>query len=155
MNRGQGFKRPELPPRVRPVVTRNVDPPRAVMRPATRFAEPVTKENAIRSEPYLRLVASLPCWRCGVQGHTQAAHGDEGKGMQIKACDLTAWPACGPRGGLVGCHYFVGSTGSISREERRTLEKQAAADTQATLIEMSQDDAKVRRVLIAVGLVKG
>lgn len=144
-----------MPARVRPVFTPRTEPARATMRPATRFTEPIVKAEPVRSEAYRRLVAGLPCWRCGVHGYSQAAHSDEGKGLALKACDLTCWPGCGPHDGLVGCHYFVGSTGSISRDDRRALEKQAAADTQATLITMSQDDRKARRVLIAVGLVKG
>jgi hypothetical protein len=155
MKPGKGFRRPEMPKQERAPLKPRSEPARAVIRAATKFVEPVLKDNVVRSEPYLRLVASLPCWRCGIHGYTQAAHGDEGKGLQIKACDLTAWPACGPHDFKIGCHALVGSTGAMPREDRRRLEKRAAADTQAMLIGLSQNNPRVRRVLIAVGLVKG
>lgn len=147
------FKRAEPPPRVRPVHTPRSEPVRATLRAPTHFAEPIVKAERVESEPYRRLVARLPCWRCGVSGYTQACHGDQGKGMQLKTCDLTCWPGCGPHDEKEGCHEFVGRR--MPREERRTFEARAAADTQATLIALAGDDRKVRRVLVAVGLVKG
>lgn len=149
-----GFSRPAPMRTPRQALVPRNEPARATMRPSLRFVESITKDTPVRSEKYLRAVASLPCWRCGIQGHTQACHGDEGKGMGLKACDLTAWPGCGPHDGLIGCHAYVGSTGKLGRDERRRLEQQAAADTQVMLIEKSQGDHKLRKVLVAVGLVK-
>lgn len=148
------FKRPDYqrPPRA-PLVPR-AEPVRATMTPSIRFIEPVLKDEPVRSEAYRRFVAALPCWRCGIEGYSQAAHGDEGKGMGIKACDLTCWPGCGPHDGLPGCHHFVGTSGSIAKQDRRRLESQAAADTQAALILLSHSDRKLRAVLVAVGLVR-
>lgn len=80
------------------------------------------KADLVRSEPYRRLVAKLPCIHCGIVGHSQAAHADEGKGGHIKSSDLTCYPACGPRTGVIGCHTLIGSTGAYTRDERRTLE---------------------------------
>jgi hypothetical protein len=111
------------------------------------------KERIVRSEAYLRAVASLPCWRCGICGFSQACHGDAGKGMAMKACDLTAWPGCGPRQNEPGCHYLIGSTGRLTREMRRSIEKQAAEETQALLKKMAEHDRKLRATLEKVGLL--
>ena len=73
--------------------------------------------------------------------------------MGIKACDTTCYPACAPHDGLVGCHYLIGSTGTFTRDERRAIEAQAAEATRILLIRMSEHDAKLRKVLVKVGLV--
>ena len=52
-------------------------------------AAQVAKAAPVRSEPYRRAVATLPCAICGVHGYSQAAHANQGKGMGMKACDLT------------------------------------------------------------------
>lgn len=61
------------------------------------------KDEAVRSEPYLRLVALRPCKNCGRRGPSQAAHPPP-KGKQIKQDDREAFPLCadGPR--RKGCH---------------------------------------------------
>lgn len=62
-----------------------------------------------RSKPYLRWVASKPCLACGREGFSQAAHSNQakhGKGRGIKASDEFTFPLCGPRWGLMGCHYM-------------------------------------------------
>jgi hypothetical protein len=41
----------------------------------------VRKEKAIESEPYRRLVAQLPCMWCGIEGYSQHAHLNYGKGL--------------------------------------------------------------------------
>ena len=54
---------------------------------------PIEKENPVRSPQYLRVVASLPCIACGIQGYSQAAHlPPEAKGM--KQSDLLTFPLC-------------------------------------------------------------
>jgi predicted aminopeptidase len=111
------------------------------------------KAAPVRSEAYRRAVATLPCWFCGVHLHTQAAHGDEGKGGMLKSNDLTCWPGCGPHDGLPGCHYIMGSTGSFTQSERRAMEVMAARHTQYTLIALAVSDHKLRRVLVTVGLL--
>lgn len=113
-----------------------------VSRPATRrstfagttTAGAVEKDKPLRSEAYRRLVAALPCWMCHIEGHSQAAHADKGKGLSLKADDRTCFPACGPHDGLVGCHYTIGSTGTLTRDERRALEEQASQETRAAIL---------------------
>jgi hypothetical protein len=120
----------------------------ALLRPMPKPPAPV------RSEPYRRYVAALPCWMCGIVGSSQAAHSDEGKGLALKSCDLTCYPLCGPNNGVCGCHYTVGTSGTLTRAERRSLEQQAAAQTKTTLISMSGSDKKLRSLLVKLGLVR-
>lgn len=84
----------------------------------------------MRSEAYRRAVASLPCAICNVPGHSQAAHANTGKGMGLKACDLTCFPACGPRPGIQGCHAALDQGALFTKAVRRELEPVWAADTQ-------------------------
>ena len=82
--------------------------------------KPRPKSAPWRSEPYRRLVAALPCIRCRIEGYSQAAHADYGKGMATKTGDETCYPLCGPRVGEPGCHEHVGRV--LARENRRSLE---------------------------------
>ena len=65
-------------------------------------AEP--KTEALRSEPYRRLVAALPCAYCGKQDRSQHAHTNAGKGKAIKNDDRDAMPLCADQPDSVGCH---------------------------------------------------
>jgi hypothetical protein len=112
------------------------------------------KERPVRSEPYRRLVASMRCWRCDIGGFSNAAHADAGKGGGIKSSDLTCFPLCVDRPGVRGCHSIFGASGKYTKESRRALELEAAKETQEAIIELSQDDPKIRKVLVKVGLVK-
>lgn len=87
----------------------------------------------MRSEKYRRLVAALPCAHCGKPGPSQCAHGDEGKGMGIKASDETCFPLCADTPGRQGCHTLIGATGHYPREARRALESTYAAWTREQL----------------------
>jgi hypothetical protein len=49
---------------------------------------------------------------------------------------------------------MYGASGSMDKETRRKMEKIGEISTQLKLIEMSQDDYKIRKVLVKVGLVK-
>ena len=61
------------------------------------------KTEAIRSEPYRRLVAAMPCKACGIQGYSQAAHlPPDGKG--VKQDDRLIFALCCDRPGKQGCH---------------------------------------------------
>lgn len=62
------------------------------------------KEDAVRSEPYRRLVAAMPCAHCGAVGYSQHAHENVGKGMGLKVDDRRAMPLCCTRPGIEGCH---------------------------------------------------
>ena len=64
----------------------------------------VFKEKPIESEPYRRLVAQLPCMWCGIEGYSQHAHLNLGKGLGMKTDDRTGFPLCCSRPGIEGCH---------------------------------------------------
>ena len=109
----------------------SVVPRSANMGSATTAAAPIPKAAPVRSEALRRAVASLPCVICGMPGYSQAAHGSEGKGMGIKACDLlTLFPACCDRPGVRGCHSQLDQGALFTKAVRRELEPVWAADTQ-------------------------
>lgn len=105
-------------------------PRAATMGLGTTAAAPIPKAAPVRSEAYRRAVATLPCAICGVYGYSQAAHANQGKGMGMKACDLTCFPACGPRPGIQGCHAALDQGALFTKAVRRELEPVWAADTQ-------------------------
>ena len=61
------------------------------------------KSNPVRDEHYRRSVAALPCISCGIEGHSNAAHGPT-LGRGIKASDLDTFPLCCDMPGRPGCH---------------------------------------------------
>lgn len=115
----------------------------------------VPKDAPVRSEPYRRLVASLPCWMCSAIGPSQCAHADFGKGMGSKVSDLQTFPLCADRPGRVGCHTRMGASGAYKKEVRRGLEVAAVRDTQSALLRRyaSDRDTAERKVLRDVGLL--
>jgi len=155
MNRGSGFKRPERPEKAARILT----PIRQDVKhgAATLPVQAVPKGVYVVDEDYRRYVASLPCWRCGIEDYSNACHADAGpnggKGMMLKACDLTCFPGCVDRPGINGCHSIIGNNTRMSRADKHETERVAAEKTQATLIEMSAGDAKLRKVLERVGLL--
>ena len=72
-----------------------------VLAPASA---PIEKERPLRSERYRRAVASLPCAWCGIEGYSQHAHENDGKGARLKVDDRRAMPLCCARPGIEGCH---------------------------------------------------
>lgn len=114
----------------------SVVPRAATMGLGTTAAAPIPKTAPVRSEAYRRAVATLPCAICGVPGYSQAAHANQGKGMGMKACDLTCFPACGPRPGFQGCHAALDQGALFLKAVRRELEPVWAADTQRRLLDM-------------------
>ena len=123
-----GFKRAQRPASA-PVVHRPLAVP-VQYAVITEQAAPAPKDKPVRSEAYRRLVAALPCVICQTPGYSQAAHANTGKGMGIKACDLTLFPACADRPGVVGCHTKLDQGALFSKAVRRELEPVWAADTQ-------------------------
>lgn len=111
------------------------------------------KVQSVRSEPYRRYISQLPCFMCRIEGHTQVAHGDKGKGLALKSDDLSCYPLCAPRTGEQGCHYYVGMTGKMGQELRRDFEQRGAAWTQEQLISRSWEDHKLRALLKKLGIV--
>ena len=124
------------PDRLRSVPTVTPGAFRAPQPVATTPVVQVPKAAPVRNEAYRRAVASLPCAICGMPGYSQAAHGSEGKGMGIKACDLTLFPACCDRPGVRGCHSQLDQGAMFTKAVRRELEPVWAADTQRRILAM-------------------
>lgn len=88
------------------------------------------KAAVIRSEPYRRYVSQQECFGCRVEGFTQVAHPNFGKGLAMKTCDSKAFPLCGPHWGLPGCHYQLDNSIDMTRAQRRELEAKYTAEMQ-------------------------
>lgn len=141
MNRGKGFKRPELPtvlrrgrrddhagdalPQLAP------QPPMLLLRRGTYAAPPpappVDKERASQSQAYQVATRSLGyCMRCGCRlapgtGAAQFCHADAGKGQGIKTDVRRGWNGC------ASCHRWVGTDRKgLTKAARRALEQYLA-----------------------------
>lgn len=112
-------------PRPRPVAVAVAGPAAAVVH--------VPKTRPIQHQGYMDAVRKLPCIRCGITGFTQFCHADEGKGMGLKTDCRLGWPGCGPHWGLPGCHWYVGTSGAMGRDERRAFERLAGNATRAAI----------------------
>ena len=136
MMRRSGFKRPQRPERV-PTVHKPLAVP-VTYAVITDHVDATPKAEPVRNEAYRRAVASLSCVICGVPGFSQAAHANTGKGMGIKACDMTLFPACADRPDVRGCHSQIDQGALFSKAVRRELEPAWAADTQRKIKAMGQ-----------------
>ena len=94
---------------------------------------PLPKDAPVRSEAYRRLVAAMPCAMCGIEGYSQAAHADEGKGLGIKSDDRTCFPMCADRPESYGCHTMIGRMGGLSQLMRRAFERDAGSKTRLAI----------------------
>ena len=128
MLKRSGFKRPQRFERG-PIVHKPLATP-VVYAVIGDSVGAMPKVAPVRSEAYRRAVAALPCAICLTPGFSQAAHANTGKGMGMKACDLTLFPACADRPGWRGCHSRLDQGALFSKDVRRALEPVWAADTQ-------------------------
>lgn len=91
----------------------------------------------MRSEKYRRVVASLPCIECGLEGYSQAAHSNEwshGKGRGMKASDTALFPLCADRLGVQGCHSRFDQYKLYPREEMEAVTNRFIAQTVMQLL---------------------
>jgi hypothetical protein len=93
---------------------------------------PVPKAEIERDAAYRRLVASLPCIHCGVQGYSQAAHGPAA-GKAMKCSDRILFPLCCDRPGVVGCHQLFDSYRLFDRWTRAAKAQEWAEQTRQQL----------------------
>lgn len=95
------------------------------------------KERPVVSEAYRDLVRAMPCMHCGRPPRSQFCHADQSKGMGMKTDDRRGWPGCGPdlATGQPGCHWLIGTSGRIPKEQRRELEALYGAQTRTVIIE--------------------
>jgi hypothetical protein len=96
-------------------------------------APPIVKDAPVRSEAYRRAVAGLPCKVCGIEGHSQAAHPNTGKGAGMKTSDTDCFPLCADRPGVQGCHQQFDQGAMFDRATRRTLEVDWAIATRCSI----------------------
>lgn len=102
-------------------------------------AAPITlpKEELLRSEPYRRLVAAMPCKACGIQGYSQHAHENIGKALGLKVDDRRGFALCTVAPGRVGCHELFDQYQLVEggREAHRLLGEHWAAETRREINE--------------------
>lgn len=98
--------------------------------------EAVEKETPLRSKPYRRTVTTLPCKLCGVEGHSQAAHPNTGKGVGLKTDDRRCFPLCADRPGVRGCHSQFDQGAMFDKATRQQLEADWGVDTRRTIENM-------------------
>lgn len=106
---------------------------------AEGMTEAVEKDNPLRSEAYRRAVASLPCKVCGIEGRSQAAHANMGKGLGIKSDDRTCFPLCHE------CHQQFDQGAMFDRETRRQIEIDWGVDARRTIDNMGLWPANLPR----------
>lgn len=85
---------------------------------------PKTKPH--RDGKYLRLIATMPCFSCDIDGFSQAAHSNlakHGKGGAQKASDYATFPLCCERPGVMGCHSLFDQGVIVTK-----LNKEAVTD---------------------------
>lgn len=117
----------------------------AVMAVVSGRANAFPKEDAVRSEEYRRLVATLPCKHCGIVGYSQAAHlPPDGKG--IKQDDRLIFPLCCTRVGITGCHVDYDQYRLFARPVAIEVGLAWAADTRRQVIAMGLWPANLTRM---------
>ncbi|WP_250538786.1 MULTISPECIES: hypothetical protein [unclassified Caballeronia] len=89
----------------------------------------IPKPQTFRSEKLRRAVAELPCVCCGRVGYTQAAHGNEGKGMALKVSDAMLAALC------TVCHTDLDQGRTMNKLERRAFVLEMVAKTYMALME--------------------
>jgi hypothetical protein len=111
-----------------------------------------TKVQTYRSEPYRRLVATLPCICCGIERMSQAAHPNTGKGGALKTDDRDCFPLC-HEGSPKRCHQRFDQGAMFTKAERREIELLWAHKTRMQLRQLARDDGQARAIVLAtIGL---
>ncbi len=122
MLKRSSFKRPAyVAPPSAPLV-RSTSGARAVMTMVGDGCASMPKSTPVRSESHRRWVATLPCFACGIEGYSQAAHPNQGRGLGQKASDLDCFPLCCARPGHMGCHFMHDQLIDVTLSERRAIE---------------------------------
>lgn len=117
-----------------------VTPRASVMACASAPAAPVPKAELLESEPYRRAVAALRCMWCGIEGFSQHAHLNLGKGLSLKTDDRTGFPLCSTRPGVEGCHTAYDQYRLVpgGREGHRAYGLEWGRITRATILDSGQ-----------------
>ena len=78
------------------------------------------KSIPAHEKAHYKLIASLPCAECGIDGWSQCAHSNlaiHGKGLGIKANYLYTFPLCCTRPDNIGCHVKLDQLIGMTKEE--------------------------------------
>lgn len=89
----------------------------------------IPKPTTFRSEKLRRAIATLPCMDCGLEGSTQAAHANQGKGGAIKASDARIMALC------IRHHADLDQGGTMTKLDRRAYEDEMILRTYVALME--------------------
>lgn len=84
----------------------------------------IPKTKPVRDEKYRRLIATMPCFSCGIDGYSQVAHSNlakHGKGGAMKASDYATFPLCCERPGVQGCHSMFDQGLIVTKLNKETL----------------------------------
>lgn len=93
------------------------------------MCEPLPKECALQHLGYMSIVRKLACAKCATLAvRREFCHADRGKGMAIKTDCRRGWPGC------PSCHFYVGTSGSMTKAERRAFEDMAGAATRMAVL---------------------
>jgi len=148
MPRGTGFKR-RLPPARQSIVSEGARTLALATRRGSYAAPPpaaaVPKVVPVESERYRRLIALLPCKLCGIDGFSQAAHPNTGKGAGTKTDDRLCFPLCCDRPGVRGCHPQFDQHALMTKPARRLIEPAWGADTRRQIETMGLWPASLPR----------
>lgn len=87
-------------------------------------------KKTYRNPALLATAKGRACVNCGIDdGTIVGAHGNEGKGMRIKASDSTVMFLC------MSCHNILDNGKGLTREQRRQMAYEYNAKTLRILIE--------------------
>lgn len=140
-----GFKRRAQPERVTPVA-KPLERMPSMWSPANEPVYSALKVVPVVSERYRRLVALLPCKICGIEGYSQAAHPNTGKGTGTKTDDRLCFPLCCDRPGVRGCHPRFDQGALFTKADRRAVEPEWGADTRRKIIDLGLWPAGLARL---------
>lgn len=98
-----------------------------------RLVVAVPKDKPLQHLGYMTIVRGLPCARCkSSQWRSQFCHADilgrGGKGKGLRSDCRLGWPGCRE------CHWFVGTSGKMTKTERHAFEAAAGVSTRAAVI---------------------
>jgi hypothetical protein len=134
------WKREPLPTREQRLAARSrrmtamaasVVPVDGVSMTGSTSGKAIAKQKMVQHLGYMLRVRELGfcmlCRRKQRKGQVQFCHRDQGKGIGIKTDARGGWPGCEE------CHHFVGTSGSLPKEQRRELEDALAVLTRAEI----------------------
>ena len=129
---------------------------RVAMAAGTALSHQRSEPSVFRSRQHLQNVAALPCVRCSLEKHSQAAHLNLlalGKGLGWKVSDALAVPLCCIRVGVIGCHVMLDSSGQFDKATSAALQITWLQETRTKLRRLNQwperAEADIERFLSA------